>query len=99
MKNKTDGELEELSEIACGQHFRLRNMARQWHPLMVDAQAFELMVELKFRVEHVYAYGQRVMVGNGEYWAVVPYNGDPLAATRRAIVMAAAKLAEGRYVE
>ena len=68
-----------------------------WDPLVDNGQAFELMVYLKFSVEHVYDYGQRVMGGNGEYWAVVPYNGDPIAVTRRAIVMAAAKLAEGSY--
>ena len=71
--------------------------AVEWNPLSNSEQAFDLMVELKFRVEHVYAYKQQVMVGDGEYWAIVPYDGDPLAATRRAIVMAAAKLAEGRY--
>lgn len=98
MKNKTDKELQELAARAVGlDSSAVFQNGGDWDPLSDSEQAFDLMVELKFRVDHIYAYKQQVMVGDGEYWAIAPYNGNPYAATRRAIVIAAAKLAEGRY--
>ena len=97
MKNKTDKDLLRLSAKAAG--LGVIDLLRDdsWNPLEYNNQAFELMVELKFRVDHVHARKQQVMAGDGDYWAIVPYDGNPFAATRRAIVIAAAKLAEGRY--
>lgn len=63
--------------------------AHAWNPLVCSQQAFDLAVQLRFRIDHVYHYRQQVMVGNGECWAVIPYNGDSAAATRRAVVEAA----------
>jgi hypothetical protein len=71
---------------ATGTHF--------WNPLTDDGDALRLAVKLKidFRV-----YGQTPMAGaglsQGLKWFEEVYDADPGAATRRAIVRAAAHLA------
>ena len=97
VKNKTDRELLGLAARAATRGARDLTESEWWNPLEDSAQAFHLSVSLKFRIDHVYHDRFQVMVGDGDYWAIVPYDGNPYAATRRAIVMAAAKLAEGRY--
>lgn len=66
-------------------------------PLTSDAEAFQLMVKLSIRV--------LCYVGNGDDYTTVTFddhdritldhNNDALAATRRAIVMAAAEIGKG----
>lgn len=74
----------------------------RWDPLTNDAQAFGLMVKLNLFVFHSWTYAQgeniplaNVVVDNAEQ--TVPSGeikgNDPLAATRRAIVRAAAAMA------
>ena len=68
-----------------------------WNPLANDGDAFQLMVKLSIRV--------RPYVGNEDDFTTVTFddhdritldhNSDALAATRRAIVMAAAEIGKG----
>lgn len=65
-------------------------IADQWNPLTSDSDALRLAVKLKFVIEH---WDDCVDVG---YFAFPRqkemYGGDPYAATRRAIVRAAAQI-------
>lgn len=62
----------------------------QWNPLADDGDALRLAVELKMRVRLDVCVA---VAGNGPKndW-MEPYTSDPLAATRRAIVCAAAEI-------
>jgi hypothetical protein len=63
-----------------------------WNPLTEDADAFRLAVKLRMKIEHysVTSEGRdRVSANNA---SPVTYEGDPYAATRRAIVRAAAEI-------
>lgn len=65
-----------------------------WNPLIDDGDALRLAVKLKMKLEHysVTTEGKdRVAANNSK---VVVYEGDPYAATRRAIVRAAAEIAK-----
>lgn len=74
-----------------------------WNPLKDDGDALQLAVDLKLSVKHgvdiwddtnrMSAYAYYRDVGECEF---EPHGGDPYAATRRAIVRAAAKI--GRAV-
>lgn len=97
VKNKTDRELLRLAARAATRFGGYSPEGDSWNPLEDNNQAFHLSVSLRFRIDHVYHDRFQMMAGGGEYWAIVPYDGDPIAAARRAIVIAAAKLAEGRY--
>lgn len=63
-----------------------------WNPLISDSEVFRLAVKL--------GIGQRYHIGFGEVFHPCigiedfPYDGDPLSATRRAIVRAAARIGE-----
>ena len=66
----------------------------EWNPLTDDGDALRLAVKLGIRVcpvtadgRNAYAAHDRLAGGVGE-----PHNGDPHAATRRAIVRAAAEI-------
>jgi hypothetical protein len=59
-----------------------------WSPLTDDGDALRLLVTLR----ETLALDAAAMLGLGQFQA---WNLDPLAATRRAIVRAAAALAEG----
>ena len=66
----------------------------KWNPLTDDGDALRLAVKLGIRVcpvtangRNAYAAHDRLAGGVGE-----PHNGDPHAATRRAIVRAAAEI-------
>jgi hypothetical protein len=64
-----------------------------WNPLTDDGDAFRLAVKLMMAVyvnESLSAVDTRI---EGVPWAQEPHNGDPYAATRRAIVRAAAAMA------
>lgn len=65
-----------------------------WNPLTSDADALRLAVKLDMGIE-VHLAAKRTSVGNGSQDTVVEkHKGDPYAATRRAIVTAAAALGD-----
>ena len=63
-----------------------------WNPLTSDGDALRLAVKLKLRIEHFREFV--VVQTDGVNWKEYRehYNDDPYAATRRAIVRAAAEL-------
>jgi hypothetical protein len=64
----------------------------RWNPLTNDADAFRLMVDLKLEVA-VHETISGVINGN-LIGGSVHHDGDPRAATRRAIVLAAASIVD-----
>ena len=67
-----------------------------WNPLTDDGDALRLTVRLKLKIEHFSATSDgfdRVGAGHGN--APIKYEGDACAATRRAIVRAAAEIGRG----
>jgi hypothetical protein len=88
---KTDKELLELAALAVG---FVIDQKSNWNPLNDDGQALRLAVKLKLDVTTdseddcccVWAYGMPDVS--------VKYDKDPYAATRRAIVRAAAAIGE-----
>jgi hypothetical protein len=75
---------------------------RDWNPLEDDADAFRLAVKLNLHVEidfddvppEVRVYGDWQFSTGGIFGFIADSGGDPYAATRRAIVRAAAKIGE-----
>jgi hypothetical protein len=66
-----------------------------WNPLESDADAFQLAVKLGISLEIGEAGFGDVQAGKGDHWACEWLNADdPCAATRRAIVRAAAAIGE-----
>jgi hypothetical protein len=65
-----------------------------WNPLQDDGDALRLAVKLRMYVD-AREYGVVAFVGNGDVYepCVEEINGEPYAATRRAIVRAAAAMA------
>ena len=75
-------------------HFANGTTAFHWNPLVHGDDALALSVRLKLDVTHRVVGGQRVeVIPAGVSVTVEPYNGDPYAATRRAITRAAAEIA------
>jgi len=99
----TDRELLDLAAFAAGIKTSLHKETdsvwidgpRVWNPLTDDGDALRLAVELKIDVkhydDHVVGWFDCGYIGAGR----IPYEGDPYAATRRAIVQAAAELGKG----
>ena len=102
----TDREMLEFSAKAAGIDVRwyqgdclrvadkCNGFAGKWNPITDDGDALRLAVKLGIRVcpvtadgRNAYAAHDRLAGGVGE-----PHNGDPHAATRRAIVRAAAEI-------
>lgn len=101
----TDRELLELAAKACGwslfyygSHCTVQvapGMLLDWNPLEEDGDAFRLMVKMNLAVSvepgEAWAHHESVFVGSP-----VQHDGrDPYAATRRAIVRAAAEIGKG----
>ena len=65
-----------------------------WNPLKDDGDALRLAVKLAidFKIRNGATWWDRKGSEGFVYWCHEPHNGDPLAATRRAIVRAAAEL-------
>jgi hypothetical protein len=66
-----------------------------WCPLHDDGDALRLAVKLRMLVDpdgEQYAYATATPKGQGQLMAHEKHNGDPYAATRRAIVRAAAEI-------
>lgn len=63
-----------------------------WNPLTDDGDAFRLAVKLDIDVLFMSDDEGRFTSAEGRYYAYAQHNGDPLAATRLAIVRAAAEI-------
>lgn len=88
----TDRELLELASKACGlEEAKMRIEFNQWNPLTDDGDALRLAVKVGV------SFWQGSDVAVADHDALGPkmredYNGDPYAATRRAITRAAAEI-------
>ena len=97
---KTDRELLELAARAAGEltpswygnQSYMEGVLSRWNPLTDDGDALRLAVKLGMLVD-VTAFSVTAIV-NGTISAQEKHNGDPYAATRRAIVRAAAAIGE-----
>ena len=104
---KTDRELLELAAKAAGIGWNADSgyrttgygatgvpLVEQWNPLTDDGDALRLAVKLQIDIkqygEHVVAWFDGGYTGTGR----ISYDNDPCAATRRAIVRAAAAIGE-----
>lgn len=81
------------SEVHKGAVF-LYGVQDPWNPLAWDADAFRLAVKLGIGVEPCIHGDDYARAAVGEVLVDEPHNGDPYAATRRAIVRAAAAIGE-----
>lgn len=100
----TDRELLELAAKAAGYHWPLKwphpspvDVPHEWNPLTDDGDALRLAVKLNMAVVVQAADFQgpaytEVVAPNATGNADENHNGDPYAATRRAIVRAAAEI-------
>ena len=94
----SDKELLELAAKAAGIDYRpvsgwqfIGRFPVVWHPLVNDGDAFRLAVKLGLLIDTNYNHG--VGVGSASFEEVFEDNSvDPYAATRRAIVRAAAEI-------
>ena len=103
---KTDRELLELAAKAAGYEiipwenplgFVIRNAEgypQSWNPLINDGDALRLAARLSLMIDT--DYNSHTAVGSASLCEILEgHSGDPLAATRRAIVRAAAAIGEG----
>ena len=91
----TDRELLELASKACGlEEAKMRIEFNQWNPLEDDGDALRLAVKLKIPIQFpdwtdvTRTWGSKDCLDAFDE----PHGTDPLAATRRAIVRAAAEI-------
>ena len=83
-----------VRKVECSGGFELVEMSSwlRWNPLEDDGAALRLAVklriDLKFYDDHVIAWFDGGSIGTGRIY----YGDDPAAATRRAIVRAAAEI-------
>ncbi len=86
----TDRELLEFAAKAAGYVHAADHVNAGWNPLTDSGDAQELAVKLRLQTEpketHVYIVAENGLV------VAEDYDGDPYAATRRAIVRAAAEI-------
>jgi beta-glucosidase-like glycosyl hydrolase len=92
----TDRELLEMAAKAAGfensPDFFNATHPVHWNPLTDDGDALRLAVKLGIAIDFDHEGGGVEALGNGVH--ALPANGDLAAATRRAIVMAAASYGE-----
>ena len=69
----------------------------KWNPLTDDGDALRLAVKLAidFKIRNGATWWDRQVSEKVVYWCHEPHNNDPHAATRRAIVRAAAEIGKG----
>jgi hypothetical protein len=102
----SDRELLQKAARAAGEEFGLEDTDRwigvDWNPLMDDADAFRLAVRLQINILMTYCGPDAIGRPNGTCADAggpnppkEPWGSDPLAATRRAIVRAAAAMGDG----
>ena len=66
-----------------------------WNPLVRDSDALQLTVRLNLMLDT--AYNGCTSVGSASLCEILePHNGDPYAATRRAVVRAAAEIGKSK---
>ncbi|HCW21559.1 MAG TPA: hypothetical protein DHL02_27225 [Achromobacter sp.] len=105
----TDRELLELAANAAGHVTRSDNLnvwivetdgspIARWNPLADDAQALRLAVKLDMQIWRSTAGGVAGVSPSSDFWNRLnePLGPDPYAATRRAIVRAAAEIGKTR---
>lgn len=89
-----NADFEELEGEGCATlHFPDGSKAHGWNPLQFSDDAFELAVRLRLEV-YIHENDTRAVSGNLAS-AVEQHRQDPSAATRRAIVRAAAEIIRG----
>ena len=100
----TDRELLELAAKAAGldvsfdatqwDRFWVNGGGGFWNPLTDDGDALRLAVKLAidFKIRNEVTWWERQESDEVVYWHHEPHNNDPYAATRRAIVRAAAEI-------
>jgi hypothetical protein len=99
----TDRELLELAAKAAGlivitdakdRGLWIAGLEDEWNPLTDDGDAFRLTVKLgiKFSIKNGATWLERVIGPGQVQWDYEQHDGDPYAATRRAIVRAAAEI-------
>ena len=107
----SDKELLELAAKAAGRRFVIDDEINYaiideysfpipWNPLTDDGDALRLAVSLKMEVYHGWdgghsAYASVPQEDSQPVFCVEPHMSDPCAATRRAIVRAAAEIGRG----
>jgi hypothetical protein len=72
---------------------------RIWNPLADDGDALRLAVKLNIRIRPMPGFGDDCVLCSADHknaWAQEPFANDPLAATRRAIVRAAAEIGRSK---
>lgn len=69
---------------------------RYWNPLLDDGDALRLVVKLDMDVDVSFASNQVYSCAQGGKTCAEPLSGDKYAATRRAIVRAAAAMSESK---
>ena len=74
---------------------RTPDNSKYWNPLTCDGDAFRLMVQLRMDVVQ---FKSAVRVSSPQDDFYLEHDADPYAATRRAIVRAAASMAQGEMV-
>ncbi len=73
--------------------------APEWNPLTSDGDALRLAVKLNIRIRPMPGFGDDCVLCSADHknaWAQEPFANDPLAATRRAIVRAAAEIGRNK---
>ena len=70
----------------------------EWNPLTDDGDALRLAVKLRIAVDFdgIENGTAQAMQTDGARWEIEPYGTDPYAATRRAIVRAAAEIGRSK---
>lgn len=87
-----DREILELAAKACGlEEAKMRIEFNQWNPLTDDGDALRLAVKMEIRIDWG-AFDVVALEFNTDAVAREAKGTDPLAATRRAITRAAAKI-------
>lgn len=69
-----------------------RGWHRQWDPLTNDGDALRLAVKLGLGIDPLTSFGTTTVYFNGDFRVTEKHADDQLAATRRAIVRAAAEI-------
>jgi hypothetical protein len=101
----TDRELLEDAAKAAGKehygeynaHAGLKTTGGWWNPLADDGDAFRLMVKADIDLVQFGDFARAdYMIGTGYFSVNELYGTDPLAATRRAIVRAAAEIGRSK---
>lgn len=92
----TDRELLELAAKALGVEIGPDRVWNYWNPLVDNDDAFRLAVMLRMETYHADDGGWSAYASHptarGIAYAIEPHGSDPCAATRRAIVRAAAEI-------